>query len=363
MSRMLNALKNLEAREVGTALDAPAQEPLASANIAPPSEVVSETTIPSGNGAAFLEHLMAEHRGIEAQLQFADNALAWLADDSAFSVSTAEAIPATNFPSSDYELLQPVQRSAVPVLMDAEIGMVPVISGANEAKLHHATQPDSLAEVEPVKSAPIAVSEIERAVRTELYEPDTLSQYQQMATKLRQEVVATSGRSMLLTGCAGSVSRDLLLHLALLYGDEGERVLVVDADLGQHPLSRALLSTNDGRLEQALRRILRPTSYLHRIMPLSSNGVSLLPLQAADVATTELGSMQREWELLKHRFTMILVDGGTVSTAALRVLGQLCDATFMVVSLGTTDAAAAKHHVEYLQSAGANVIGCLATID
>ncbi|MGV3606865.1 MAG: hypothetical protein ACO1RA_10700 [Planctomycetaceae bacterium] len=363
MSRMLNALKNLEAREVSTTSDAPAQEAIASADAATQSEVMNEATIPSGNGAAFLEHLMAEHRGIEAQLQFADNALAWLADDSAFTVSTAEAIPSTDFPSSEYELLQPVQRSAAPVLIDTSLGMVPVIPVANATKSFGANKTETRFESEPLNVVPPVVSEIERSVRTELYEPDTLSQYQQMATKLRQEVVSTSGRSMLLTGCAGSVSRDLLLHLALLYGDEGEKVLVVDADLGQHPLSRALLSTHDGRLEQALRRLLRPTAYLQRVMPLASSGVSLLALQAADVSTTELGSMQREWELLKHRFTMILVDGGTVPTAALRILGQLCDATFMVVSLGTTDAMAAKQHVEYLQSAGANVLGCLATID
>lgn len=341
MSRMLQALKNLEAREANAPPAVPA---------APPAEVQG-------------------HESLISKLAFADNALAWLAADTGGSVAfpAKPSEPAAALPTTSYELLEPTARSAAPVYGEPPLTTFPVISVASTPAMEQESAYHSALDVtrdEAAAKAPAPIfSTLERLVRKQLYEPEVLPLFQQMVARLGQDVAVKAGRAILLTACEGTHCGDLLMHLAMLWADEGEKVLVVDGNVAAHRLTRELLSQQEGRLETALRRQVRPTGLVPRVLPLATTGVSLLALHGVDLSSQEPASLQREWESLKKRYTTILIDGGSSQVTALKMLGQLSDATYMVIHLGVTESQAAKQHVSYLQSIGANVQGCLATID
>ena len=59
------------------------------------------------------------------------------------------------------------------------------------------------------------------------------------------------------------------------------------------------------------------------------------------------------------RFT--LIHGGAADAALTRQFAAACDGVYLVIRLGQTHAADAQQSLAALKSAGANVLGCVAT--
>lgn len=397
MSRMLQALKNLEAREAEAAASAAPQPAAIPQPIAGSEQPTTPTVSILPQPIRIPEVKPEPAEPISAALAFADSALAFLAADPGPVSDVQEAAlraSASQIPSAGYQLLDPISRTATPILfastqtqetflpwaaeesalhLEAEAqeetleisAAVAETSAAVKSAVASASRPPvAVATSIPVANLPtVALSAMEKIVRKQLYQPETLALFQQMVARVSRDVSWKSVRTLLLSGAAGAECADLLLHLAMLLADEGEQVLVVDGNITNPRLAGELLAQREEQPETGKRRGAKIPSLTSRVLPLGTRGLSLLPLARYDLTSQDLQLVEKEWEQLLQRYTTILVEGGNSATPQLRLLGQLCDATYLVVRLGTSDTISAQAQLQFLRSSGARVLGCLATVD
>lgn len=202
---------------------------------------------------------------------------------------------------------------------------------------------------------------MERAARKNLSDAARAAPYRQLVDRLRQEFRTGSGNCLLFTGIGPqSAADELLLHAAMAHAEAGESVLLLDADLGRGRLSQALLSSNPPGLAEVLshrrdwRDFLQGT-HTPQLFLLPAGQLGLAdPSTAADELAKVLEQVERE-------FRVVLVDGGRAGDLLALTLGRLCDATYFVIRLGSTDSLEAQETLRRYRSLGARVLGCVAT--
>ena len=322
MSRMLQALKNLEARSVRPAaplgrLAHLADRPRTARAVAPPASVeVEDLTTPAMISPAPTLIVEPEYSSL---------------------ASVAHPVSMDSFF---------VAESFAPTLS------LPVVEAAAEAP--------PAAIPEPIETPARTASALERTVRRTLADPQRSEAYRQIAARISSQAAELNARSLVLVGVGTqSDTHELLLHVAAVLADEGREVLLIDTDLSSRRLSAAL-DFPDGRgLAEILVDELPPHSL---IQPTAIVGVSVLPggkrSLNLDGRANRLSSLIDD---LESKSRLILIDGGRASDPAALAVARLAGGAYFVVRLGATDAGEAQAALRQFRQSPARVLGCIAT--
>lgn len=202
---------------------------------------------------------------------------------------------------------------------------------------------------------------LERTVRRTLADPARSQPFRDLTERLWSDLAPSASRTVLLTGIGlASETHDVVLHAAALLAEQGEPILVVDADAAHRTLTCQLDLPEARGLVEAIDSSDTATSLVQRT---TLDGVSLLPFGKArlrDVAESA-NRLAAALQLLEGEYRLVLIDGGRSSELAAATLARLCDATYFVIRLGETEAAFAQAAVRDFRAAGARVLGCIAT--
>ncbi|HZL91964.1 MAG TPA: hypothetical protein VFB96_26575 [Pirellulaceae bacterium] len=192
-------------------------------------------------------------------------------------------------------------------------------------------------------------------------DPSRSLPYRELADRLRQDLRLLAGRCLLFAGVGpASHADDVMPHVASLLAEDNAEVLLVDADFARAAMTvgfGAMKETGLGDLADAGSR------GEELLLPTRLPNVSLLPA-GRKALPDNLGVVDRVAQLLaklEERFSLVMVDGGMHTGPLLPALARLCDATYLVVRLGATDARAATAALKTIRATGARVMGCVAT--
>ncbi|MGI8980338.1 MAG: hypothetical protein ACR2FY_14015 [Pirellulaceae bacterium] len=216
--------------------------------------------------------------------------------------------------------------------------------------------------VAPLPVSPLRTPTLfEQRIREALLHPARSRPFAELVQRLRQDFRGSQERSLLFTGI-GRASRgdEMLAHVAALFAEQGERVLLVDADFERSGLSSGFGAGTLGGLQNA---IVAPRTWQDHLLTTSFPNLSFLPngrgsLNVATVADTLTSLIPK----LEAEFPLVLIDGGQSSGSLLTPLARACDATYFVIRLGATDAKEAQGALKSFRAAGARVMGCVAVM-
>jgi Mrp family chromosome partitioning ATPase len=219
--------------------------------------------------------------------------------------------------------------------------------------------------VEEVVESPAAsptrqATMLERIVRRVLADPERSQPLRQLADRLLTDLGQITGRSLLITGIgSASETHEVVLEAAAVLAEAGEPILIIDGDTVGRALTRKL-ELADGWGLAELARGEEPAE--DPIRALAFDHLSLLPIGQARLSDpgasgNRLSSLIQS---LESSFRLVLIDGGRVGESA-AALARMCDAAYFVVRLGHTDASDAQSALRDFRSAGARVLGCIAT--
>jgi capsular exopolysaccharide synthesis family protein len=149
-------------------------------------------------------------------------------------------------------------------------------------------------------------------------------------------------------------------NLAQTFANQGERVLIIDADLHRPTLHRMFQLSREPGLTDVLQSAATLEQAIH---PSGSPNLSILPAGSTAPNATELLSradMTKVLQAVRNRFDLFIVDtpplGGTADAA---ILGAKVDGVIVVVRAGATDSDRARRVVSQLERTGAHVIGAV----
>ena len=202
---------------------------------------------------------------------------------------------------------------------------------------------------------------LERAIRRTLAEPLRSEPVRQLADRLKADLDQVAGRSILIAGVGpASETHEVILQAAAILAEAGEPILVIDGDAARRTLTSQLeLREGTGLAELAHGE--EPDS--DPICGTSFDNLSVLPLgkvrlpDPASVGNRLAAIVQS----LEESYRLVIIDGGRTGEQAAPALARLCDATYFVVRLGETEAVQAQSALRDFRAAGARLLGCIAT--
>jgi Mrp family chromosome partitioning ATPase len=381
MSRLLQALKNLEAR-----VEKPAARPQATAKPASGKGVLAHLAekfhAPAPDPPPARAALECPARPTLIEKRSADHPLAYLSTGVPTILlqprpATEADLPAESFaPVFVNELLPASGAGIVPAVLPSAVPTsTPEHSPVSEPVVAHesplaelatvpiSTAPSSPAESPPAESPPIAIRQptlIERTVRRTLADPSRSEPFRQLAERFWSDLEPSGSRTVLLAGIGpASETHDVALHAAALLAERCE-VLVVDADAAHRTLT-CQLDLSDAR---GLADVVESDgNWSPWIAPTTLSGLRVLPFGKARLrdAAASANRLAATLQALESDYRFVLIDGGRSSELAAATLARLCDATYFVVRLGETEAAMAQSAVRDFRAAGARILGCIAT--
>ena len=202
---------------------------------------------------------------------------------------------------------------------------------------------------------------LERAIHRTLAEPETSEPFRQLAERLKADLNEVAGRSILIAGIGeDSQSHSVLLNTAAVLAEAGEPILVIDGDAARRLVTSELeLTAGTGLAELAEGK--EPES--DPICLTTLDNLSVLPMgksRLPDPATVA-NRMASLVQSLEEAFRLVLIDGGRASDRAAAGLAKFCDATYFVVHMGQTEVPEAQSALRDFRAAGARLLGCIAT--
>ncbi|MEQ8784920.1 MAG: hypothetical protein RIC55_01415 [Pirellulaceae bacterium] len=211
---------------------------------------------------------------------------------------------------------------------------------------------------------PAPATSLEEEVRQRLDDALLGKAHQRMAETCRTQYPGDVAAALMLT--APEASRQLgetafALAASLVDGQEDEeefRVLVVDAGLSEKTLSERLKASSNPGLAEVLGR---RKNWHDFICNTAQAQVDFLPAGEGMVTSYKsisgmLAPLIGQW---KQQYRYIVFDAGGAEEPLTERLAPACDATYVQVAAGSTDAEAARDAVERLRAAGARLRGCV----
>ncbi len=202
--------------------------------------------------------------------------------------------------------------------------------------------------------------EIERLIRQTLRDPVRAKPLTELASRLRQDMQQTAAKTVAFVGVGQTATRESLLYTATLLAEQGDaKLLLIDGDLERRALSEALEYGRERGLGELLENATaaadgyRPTA-VEKLMFLPAGLSQRLNPQAAERWTNLLAQFTAA-------FDCVLIDVGRASDSAASTLARTTDATYLVVQLGTVETSEAQQALADFRAAGARVLGCIAT--
>jgi len=151
------------------------------------------------------------------------------------------------------------------------------------------------------------------------------------------------------------------LNLALVLAQQGQRVLLVDADMRRGVLNEVVKAAREPGLSEVLFGKLPFASAVTSVQPKEGVQLDFLPSGIWPPNPAELIASARMHELLasaRESYEMVILDApplNLVTDAA--VLGTHCDGVVMVARAGITEEAPLEYAVEQLASVHAPLLG------
>lgn len=338
MSRMLEALRRIEAKTAALADAIPARSPVSAAQSEPGPEV-------QRRALAALERLDSAVADLSLS---PDEPLAGEALDAGTAVAggTAPSHSAHSVPA------QPGQTTAE---LRASVQVALFSSAEQEARPFGFAQAhaDAAAGGEPGVACAAPPSSLPEALAESCL---------RLADNILSRLPGGPSAAVFLADVGQSEARTELLAglLPALARRDGSELLAVDADLERGQLTARLGVLAARGVAQVL---LRACAWQEALSRTCLPGVSLLP--SAVWADPE-GRLLRpyRWERLlaelRRRYRLIVVDGGSLPRGGAVAAARCCDAAYLVVCLGQTAYREAAAAAALLRSQGARVEGCIA---
>lgn len=184
-------------------------------------------------------------------------------------------------------------------------------------------------------------------------------QYRTIRTNIQFSSMDDTIRSLMVTSAGPSEGKSTTTaNLAIVFAQQGKRVLLIDADLRKPTMHYTFhLDNNVGLINVLLRQNILQDAYketdIDNLFVLTSGPI---PPNPAEV----LGSKAME-ELLEEalgEFDLVLFDSPPVlAVTDAQILANKCNGTVLVVNSGKTDVDAIVKAKELLQSANAKLLG------
>jgi len=187
-------------------------------------------------------------------------------------------------------------------------------------------------------------------------------QYRMVRTNIQFSMIDKSLKTLVCTSAtAGEGKSTTVANLAVTFAKQGQKVLLVDADLRKPVLHKIMGVNNEFGLTHVITKMaaLKATLAPHHKI----DNLSILPAGAIPPNPSELLASKRMEALIEDlsmRFDLILFDTPPVlAVADARILGSLCDATLLVLKAREVERKKLLKAKELLDHANVNVIGTI----
>lgn len=195
----------------------------------------------------------------------------------------------------------------------------------------------------------------EAAVAGHLAEPEAAQNYRQLAERMLANSPPGVPQNLLLTG-VGCPAEETLGRLAWTLAEMCGPVLMVDANRAHSPLTIQLQHSGAPGLEEILRGEPAP------LLPTGHARLFFLPTgnRAGDASGESLMALGESLAKWRSSYPIVLIDGGDALSESARALARLCDATYLLVGLGTATTEAAREATRRFRATGGRLLGCIA---
>lgn len=150
-------------------------------------------------------------------------------------------------------------------------------------------------------------------------------------------------------------------NLAVVWAQNGQNILLVDADMRRPTLHRTFDLNNRIGLTTILTSHDQSIDLNKFVQPSGIKNLSLLPSGPTPPNPAELLSSQRMrvfWKAVRSRYDMVIVDvPPMLEVTDTQVISHNLDAVVLVIKQGQTQKAGVRRAVELLKMAHANLIG------
>jgi Mrp family chromosome partitioning ATPase len=210
-----------------------------------------------------------------------------------------------------------------------------------------------------------SATSLEEEVRQRLEDPLLGKSYRRMAENCKSQYPGDVAAALMLAGPTaslqlGETAFSLATGLVDEQGDDDQqfRVLVVDGALSEKTLTGRLRAASNPGLAEVLGR---RKSWRDYVCNTAQANVDFLPAGEGTVTSYKsirglLAPLIGEW---KQQYRYIIFDAGGADEPLAERLAPACDATYLLVTAGSTEADDARAAAERLQTAGARLRGCI----
>jgi capsular exopolysaccharide synthesis family protein len=206
------------------------------------------------------------------------------------------------------------------------------------------------------------LSELKRKLITKLNPKSPISeQYRTIRTNIQFSSVDKEIRSILVTSAGPAEGKSTTVaNLAVVFAQQGKRVLLVDADLRKPTVHYTFNLTNTLGLTNVLAKQAVLTDLA---VQTDEKNLYVLPSGPVPPNPAELLGSKAMEDLLENilqEFDIVLFDSSPVlAVTDSQIMANLCDGTILVVSSGKTETEQAVKAKEALLSANATILGTI----
>jgi len=186
-------------------------------------------------------------------------------------------------------------------------------------------------------------------------------QFRTVRTNIKFSMPNRELKTLLFTSSSiGEGKSTIAANVAIVFAQEGKKVLLIDADLRKPTMHYTFLKT----ISPGLTNLLTSHRNLNQVVkesgvngldlitcgPIPSNPAELLGLPAMDIFITEV----------EEKYDIIIFDAPPIlSVSDAQILTSKCDGTILVISSDSTEKGNAIKAKEVLQASNANIIGSI----
>jgi Mrp family chromosome partitioning ATPase len=334
MARMLQALKNLEAKEIRPQTNRPASAPAAAAVAAKPS-VGATTSADTSSAAAVAPRIMEVVDKLDAVVAHELSGITAPISSPAFA-------PTPDLAFTGFAYVGQPRTDAALVPSPATLQVI---------------QP--AAKAAPAFPAVKAPCELERQIKRTLNDRIRSQPLVDLVDRLVRDMEQSESKVLAFVGLGASDDLHFpILQAAMALAEKrSKRVLLIDGDVARRALSDGLeygRCPGLGELSAGIAQVANVCQATATKQLLFVPAGQMQP--AMDSATEE--ALEKALGQLKVNFDCVLIDAGGELASA---LAQASDAAYLVVELGAVETNTAQAALARLRAAGARVLGCIAT--